>query len=331
MHHLQSVCPLPGSVRFEGPPRHVLSVAMYDEAMSIRTSRASGVAAVTIDEAMCQTCGACVRVCAGAPLTMADGKVVVDQSRFFGCVGCGACMAVCPTGAIAVEGRDLSREDVLPLGRPDERASYDELLALLRHRRSVREYSSAEVDSADLERILEAASTAPMGVPPSDVGVLVLEGRERVQEYRSDAMDWLVSTRRWLKPTLLLWRPFMRKDDYALMRDFVLPVVDIYQDPERDWFFYDAPLALIFYGCGACDPADPYIAATYAMIAAESLGLGSCMLGFGAYPIRYSRRLRRKWGVSERVQMGIALIVGHPESRFRHGIRRRFARVDRRA
>ena len=42
---------------------------------------------------------------------------------------------------------------------------------------------------------------------------------------------------------------------------------------------YDAPLAMYFYGSPYCDPADPIIAATYAMIAAETLGLGSCMLG----------------------------------------------------
>ena len=42
---------------------------------------------------------------------------------------------------------------------------------------------------------------------------------------------------------------------------------------------YDAPLAIYFYGSPYCDPADPIIAATYAMIAAEALGLGTCMLG----------------------------------------------------
>ena len=66
------------------------------------------------------------------------------------------------------------------------------------------------------------------------------------------------------------------------------------------------------------------------MLAASSLGLGSCMLGFGAYPLRYSRALRRKWGVGERAQMGLALVVGHSAPRFHHGIRRRFARVERR-
>ena len=47
-----------------------------------------------------------------------------------------------------------------------------------------------------------------------------------------------------------------------------------------DWFFYDAPLALYFYASPYADPADPLIPATYAMLAGESLGLGTCMLGF---------------------------------------------------
>lgn len=297
--------------------------------MSIPTSRASGVAAVTIDESACTVCGACVDVCAGAPLSLVDGRVAVDQSRYFGCVACGHCMAVCPSGAIRVEGRDLFASDLLDLQPRESRADFDALTALLRGRRSIREYTDEPVAPADLERILEIASTAPMGIPPSDVGVLVLEGREKVQAYREDAMVWLRRARRWLKPTLPLMRPFFSRNDYAMIRDFVLPVVDMYEDTSRDWFFYDAPLALVFYGCGGADPADPYIAATYAMIGAESLGLGTCMLGFAAYPVRYSRRVREAWGLPRRVQSGLALIVGHPAPRFRHGIQRRFARVDR--
>ena len=44
-------------------------------------------------------------------------------------------------------------------------------------------------------------------------------------------------------------------------------------------YLYDAPVALCFYGSPCCDPAGPVIAATYAMPAAESLGLGTCMIG----------------------------------------------------
>ena len=37
-----------------------------------------------------------------------------------------------------------------------------------------------------------------------------------------------------------------------------------------NWVTYDAPLAIYFYGSPYCDPADPIVAATYAMLAAEA-------------------------------------------------------------
>jgi nitroreductase/NAD-dependent dihydropyrimidine dehydrogenase PreA subunit len=295
--------------------------------MSIPTSRASGSAQVTIDRGLCTDCGLCAKVCFGAPLVMKNGRLDVEPERMFGCIACGACLSVCPTSAITISGRDLTPSDVLGLPDRDARASYDQLLALLRARRSCRRFTAADVSDDDLKRILEAASTAPMGVPPSDVGVLVVSGREKVQALRDDLVAWLVSVRNWVKPMVPLMRPFVSTLEYRQMRDFLVPAVDMIRDTEEDWLLYDAPLFLFFYGCGGADPADPMVAATYAMVAAESLGLGTCMLGFAPYPFRYSRRIREDWGLPDKIQAGLCVIVGHPAVRPKRGLRRRFARI----
>jgi ferredoxin len=297
--------------------------------VSIPTSRASGSAEVSIDRALCTNCGLCAKVCFGAPLVMRDGSLCVVPDRMFGCIACGACLAVCPTEAITIAGRDLSSADVLGMPERDGRASYDQLMALLRARRSCRRFTSADVSEQDLALILETASTAPMGVPPSDVGVLVVSGREKVRALRVDLVEWLVSVRNWLKPTIPLIRPFVSKLEYEQMRDFLVPAVDMIRDTEEDWLLYDAPLFLFFYGCGGADPADPMVAATYAMVAAESLGLGTCMLGFAPFPFRYSRKVRDRWRLPHKIQAGLCVIVGHPATRPKRGLRRRFAQVVR--
>jgi ferredoxin len=297
--------------------------------VSIPTSRASGSAEVSIDRALCTNCGLCAKVCFGAPLVMRDGSLCVVPDRMFGCIACGACLAVCPTEAITIAGRDLSSADVLGMPERDGRASYDQLMALLRARRSCRRFTSADVSEQDLALILETASTAPMGVPPSDVGVLVVSGREKVRALRVDLVEWLVSVRNWLKPTIPLTRPFVSKLEYEQMRDFLVPAVDMIRDTEEDWLLYDAPLFLFFYGCGGADPADPMVAATYAMVAAESLGLGTCMLGFAPFPFRYSRKVRDRWRLPHKIQAGLCVIVGHPATRPKRGLRRRFAQVVR--
>ena len=79
--------------------------------------RGGGAADVTVDAERCNACGLCVRVCKGAPLYLdpESGRVLVDQSRVFGCIACGHCMVVCPHDAITVRGRDFGPEDMLAL------------------------------------------------------------------------------------------------------------------------------------------------------------------------------------------------------------------------
>lgn len=84
----------------------------------------------------------------------------------------------------------------------------------------------------------------------------------------------------------------MSKEYASVFKDFLAvaihEIVDKYMQGVN-WLIYDAPCGLYFYTSPYADPADPIIAATYAMLAAESLGLGSCLLGTIPYCFKYSR------------------------------------------
>ncbi len=111
-------------------------------------------------------------------MVVSDGK--------FGCLACGHCMAVCPSGAISVTGRGMTGEDVFPLPPAAARATTAALEGLLQARRSTRHYEDNPVERAIIDRLLAMSSTAPMGFPPSPVGVVVINGKERVQELAKD-------------------------------------------------------------------------------------------------------------------------------------------------
>lgn len=87
---------------------------------------------------------------------------------------------------------------------------------------------------------------------------------------------------------------------------------------------------LCFYGSPYGDPADPLIAVTYAKRAAESLGLGTCMLG-AMHPMIQSggaaRKFREAHGIKFKSPEGIFLILGYPKAEFLKGVRRGFASV----
>ncbi len=299
--------------------------------MALKTGRADASAEVFIDTEKCTGCGLCATACGGVPLSMRDGAVHVDQDHLWGCMGCGHCMVYCPTGAIEVRGRDLVPEDILDLPKPDQRAGYEQLLGLLLARRSMRHFTEEELGQEVVDRILEAASTAPMGLPPTDVEVLVLRGRERVQAFVGKVMKIMArSGFLFTRPMLWLMRPFWGKAAVDQGRDFVGPFMKgalTAWDEGRDLLFYDAPLVLYFHGSPYCDQHDMTIAATYGMLAGQALGLGTCMIGSAAPFVKTDKKLMREYGIARNNRHGIAVIFGRPALKPQRALRRRFARV----
>jgi ferredoxin len=137
--------------------------------MPIKTGRTDQNGTVHVDHDKCTACGLCAKVCLEGPLYVENKKLQVDYSRGFGCMACGHCAAVCPQGCITVEGRDLLCGDIVPLPPREARASHEQLQALLLARRSIRHFKTRDVEPEVIEKILQTTTTAPMGIPPSDV------------------------------------------------------------------------------------------------------------------------------------------------------------------
>ena len=299
--------------------------------MSVPTSRASGFAEVLIDYELCTACGTCVEVCKGGPLFIRDNRLQVDQSLGFGCIACGACAAICPTDAIRISGRDLYPQDITPLSPPAAHADHPALHALLESRRSTRKFSHRTIEPETIEKILMSAATAPVGIPPSDVGVLMFRTPAAVAALREGMIEGIKYWPMIFSPAMMmLLRPFIGKANADMFGKFIYPAVKTFlekREAGEDWLLYDAPLVLYFYGTVYSDPADTAIAASLAMLAGESLGLGTCVLGFPGYIIRYSGALRKQLGLPKKIQPGLTVIFGYPKYHARNAVKRRFREV----
>jgi ferredoxin len=300
--------------------------------MTIPTSRTNENAKIVIDYTRCKACGTCTLVCKDMSLVIKDKKLVINETPFFGCLACGQCAAVCPNEAIHIEGRTMSADDLVKMPSKESLPGYEALYSLMLKRRSVRDFSEKEVEEEAIEKIISATSTAPMGIPPSDVQILVLKGRDKVRQFSFDFIDYLKSIRWFFSPFMIfLMRPFLGKDNYNMFKSFILPLFRFLverKEKGEDWLLYNAPLAMYFYGTQYSDPADPVIAATYATLAAESLGLGSCMIGSVA-PVLKScgRRFKQKYGMNPKGKDGIVVIFGYPKVKYHRAIKRTLAKI----
>ena len=307
-------------------------MASERRAMGVISSLGDAAGEPRIDERTCTLCGACAEICPTGVLSEGGGAIRVDNSVHFGCIACGHCMMVCPSDSIVVTGRRLSPGDAVPLPPTDKRATAEQLEALLVSRRSVRRFAEGDVPRGLIERVIAAAATAPMGIPPWEVGITVFHGRDRVRHLAEDTARGYQAMLKFMdnrlaRPLLSL---LMKRAARAQLRTFILPlgraIVEEWR-AGRDAVFYGAPAALLFHSSPYADVADAVIACTYAMVAAESLGLGTCMIGCAAPILARRKDLLKKHGIPEGHKPAIVLILGYPATKFLKAVRRPFLMV----
>lgn len=158
--------------------------------MAIITSRTNESGRITIAYDHCNSCGLCVKVYKDFSLIMDEGIPVPNDRPLFGCMACGQCMAVCPNKAIEITGRTMSANDMIDLAELKDKASFAQLKNLMVNRRSVRDFRDKEVEEEVINKIIEAAVTAPMGIPPSDVHLVVFKGKAKVREFSFDVIGY---------------------------------------------------------------------------------------------------------------------------------------------
>lgn len=270
-----------------------------------------------IDESLCSGCMLCARVCLLNFEQGPDGKARVSDNAAF-CVSCGHCAAVCPVGAISIPGTDM---DALEPIDESDRPSYEQLMAFLKMRRSRREFTDQSVPREVIDKLLAAAVQAPNGINRRNVHYTVITNRDVLRELVSrisGQMAKMMSLMR--KP---LWRLLFKMLNRRLYSELQVfrPLMDTIVEAQAsgtDMVTYNAPCAILIHTTrdDMCGSEDSVYCAARIELAAETLGLGTCVIGFLTAPINGDRRLRELSGVPRDHKVHTSLIVGYPQFRY---------------
>jgi len=311
---------------------HFGEAHMQDKAgKTVSTGFGNQAASPVIDPGKCTNCGMCVKICPSVTIINVSGQATVVPDNGMGCFACGQCTAICAFDAVRVTGRRMTPDDVQPWPASDRTADDVSLHNLMLTRRSVRTFKDAPVERELIDRILEMTASAPMGIAPSDVECTVFLGRDRVQAFAGDLDGVFRKWNSFFNPvTMFFMRVFGSKAAYQSFDGFLLPIIrEMIHAREHgsDMLFYDAPCVLLFTTHPMADPIDGTIACTYAMLAAQSLGLGTCMIGTVAHAVNMDKKVKARWGIPADHKACLAMVVGHPAHRYHRVVKRTLAAI----
>lgn len=175
--------------------------------------------------------------------------------------------------------------------RPD---GSEDILKIIRARRSVRDYLPNEVPDDMIREIIRAGCHAPSAVNKKPWRFVVIKDRELMKKLSEKAREmWMELDKIASNPEIIKLANMVSRSGFNI--------------------FYNAPLLImVFSHPSAFSPQiDCALAAENMMIAARALGIGSCWIGLGS-PLGQVESIMKDLGVPEGYKLMACLIFGYP-------------------
>ena len=254
---------------------------------------------IIFDYDKCNADGICADVCPRKLIAIDDKnskpRSIPEAAEL--CINCGHCLAVCPKSAITLSG--IAPENC-PTPDKSLRPGYEQLDQLLKSRRSIRVYKTKPIDQNIIETLLETCRFAPSGSNSQPVNWIIATRSKRLKTLAQLVIDWMTHAVETQQP--------------VAERMHLDVVVNGWQRGE-DRIFRGAPMVIMTHALKTASlPREScVIAMTYFDLAAASMGLGTCWLGYLMLAASQHAPLKKALGIPPDNRLYGAMVAGYPK------------------
>jgi nitroreductase/NAD-dependent dihydropyrimidine dehydrogenase PreA subunit len=290
---------------------------------------------IIIDHELCKKDGMCARVCPANIFVQREKLTIPEIIDDSCCISCGHCAAVCPSDAISHS--EFPKGAINPI-RLEIMPSEDQVIELMKSRRSIRAFRDKPIDRVTIEKIVDGARFAPSGHNSQSTEYVVVQDRAILRKISALVIEYLKFEIKRLS------NPFFRT--LALLADKELAESGLNEIPGFKrvirWFeegadpiLFGAPALLVFHARRTDGFADvnAQLALHNASLIAHALGIGHFYTGYVISPSRapmartWNRRIPDLIGIPPANKMHGALALGYPVPKFKNWIERKPAQV----
>ena len=286
---------------------------------------------IKIDISRCKKDGLCASVCPRGIFVQQKKLTTPELVNEDGCIACGQCVAICPQDAIShseipTTGTREIQAEVLP--------SADQVMALLKTRRSIRAFQDKPLAKEAIERIIDGARFAPSGHNSQSTEYLVVQDSTLLSQVPAMIIEYLrFEIKRFSNPlfrtvALLAGREKAEAGLHEIPR--FKQLVQAFKSG-ADPILNGAPALLAFHAKRTVGFADvnAQLALQNASLVAHSMGIGHFFTGWLIAPCRaplaraWNRRIPDLIGIPAANELHGALALGYPIPRFKNWIEKR--------
>lgn len=265
-----------------------------------------------INKNTCISCGICQASCPSA-LAIEEGEegLFIHQDA---CIKCGHCAALCPNDSITNNGEKL--DELLPISLDP-----NQLHQLILAKRSVRKYQQKVIPEtvlADIINVIEYSATASNN---RSMQLSVLQGNEVSSSSNLLASKMLKQMKLLANPivNLLLSAKVPRAYRKPTFVNKMIATMESTMKGEQDRLFFYAPVVMVLSypkSQGMFGRTNCAIAATQAMLYANSLGIGSCMIGF-AEMLAKNKEVAKSLKIPQKHSTGMVFTLGYTAEQYK--------------
>lgn len=231
------------------------------------------------------------------------------------CIHCGHCVAICPEMAVRPDFGDVFLLQPHAVTAKDFRNLSSSI-------RSCRSYLRKDVPDAVLLQLIDNMKHYPSASNTRPLQVTLVRSKEMVKLLNDGVADALIQKfsrvcSPWISPFVSVFMPSVNLKKIRRYRDLFIAR----RDEGVSQICYNAPAVILFHAevskTGMTE-ADANIWATYTSIYANTLGLGTCFVGFIAKAMDKGSKLNQSFKIPSSHKVYAALLVGYPKVKYRN-------------
>jgi nitroreductase/NAD-dependent dihydropyrimidine dehydrogenase PreA subunit len=270
---------------------------------------------IKISSKLCENCNKCVEICPEGLLKR--NKEVPEISDIEYCMSCGQCVSICSANAIIHQ--NFPEKSIHSINSNLE-VSTDQVLEILRTRRSVRAFKSKKVEKEILEKVIDAANFAPSAKNKQTTKYVIVQDKNSLDAVTKITFNFMKEAiKLFNNPSFISSVDPDEAEVFSSIKPSYNHIVNAYEK-RNDLILHNAHVLLFFYAKKGALSAEvnANLALHNAALMSAGLGLGSFYAGYITGASSRTENIVKLLNIPDDHEIHAVLAIGYPKYLFKY-------------